>query len=166
MSKNIVISIFAFLVGVFFTVFTLTVSAPNILVKEIHSPYDFDKSVRIIKDRINSKEKWRVTDIIDQNEEVTKGGAKEIGKVKIIKFCHPEYSAKMLSSDDRKFMAQMMPLSIAVYEKSSGEVFISLKNGSVLTKLFGGEIENIAQKVSKEIEEIMSFANFKFNIFD
>lgn len=166
MSRVIVFSIFSFLVGVIFTVLTITISAPNLLVKELHSPYDFDKTVRVIESRINEKKPWKVTSVIDQNSEVVLGGAESIGKVKIIKFCHPNYSSKMLSTDDRKFMATMMPLSIAVYEKSSGEVFIALKNGQVLTKLFGGDIENIAEKVSKEVEEIMSFANFKFNIFN
>lgn len=161
----VVVATFSFLVGAVFTAGAFSISAPNLLIKEVISPYDFEKSVRVIRDRINAKEPWEVTEIIDQNQEVINKGAKSIGRVKIIKFCHPNFSSEMLSSDDRKFMASMMPLSIAVYEKSNGEVYISMKNGSVMTKLFGGEIESIAEEVSREIEEIMSFMNFKFAVF-
>lgn len=86
--------IFGFFLGVAFTAVTLSVSAERMMVKELKSPYDFDKTVRIMTKRINEKPGWHVTTVIDQNEAVTKGGAPSIGKFKIIKYCHAGFSSK------------------------------------------------------------------------
>lgn len=58
-----------------------------------------------------------------------------------------------------------MPKTFAVYEKSDGTVYVSTMNGAVMGKMFGGEIENIIEKVSLEVEDMMRFMNLKFTLF-
>ena len=78
---------------------------------EFISPYDFDKTVEVMTERINGKDGWHVTEIIDQNKEVIENGGFAIGNFKIIKYCHGKYSAQMLKADDMKKIGNMMPKS-------------------------------------------------------
>ena len=156
---GIVISAFVFGIA-------LKVAAPTMFFKEVKSTYEFDKTVDIIKNKINAKDGWHVTTIIDQQQEILENGGIDVGKVKIIKFCNGKLSGEMLSSDSSKFMATKMPLSISVYEKSDGRVIIGLNNGYVMARLFAGTREGeIMEKVVKDIEDILSFLHFRFTIF-
>ncbi|MEN8204153.1 MAG: DUF302 domain-containing protein [Bacteroidota bacterium] len=162
---SVVFLILGFLAGILFTGVVISVSTGEMLVKEIKSPYDFDKTVSVMSDRINEKEGWHVTGIIDQNKETTQYGGDPIGNFNIIKYCSGPYSGEMLGADDRKKMGNMMPKSFAVYEKSDGQVYVSTMNGAVMGKLFGGEIEEIIERVSLEVEDMMRFMNLKFTLF-
>jgi len=156
--------------GVVFSAFifglAFKVAAPTMFFKEVKSTYGFDKTVDLIKNRINAKDGWHVTTIIDQQKEVLEHGGKDVGKVKIIKFCNGKLSGEMLGVDESKFMATKMPLSISVYEKSDGRVIIGLSNGYVMARLFSGTREgDIMEKVVKDIESILSFMNFRYTTF-
>jgi len=157
--------IFGFILGIIFAAAAISISASEMMVKELKSPYDFDKTVRVVSDRINNKAGWHVTNVIDQNHEVKENGGYEIGNFKIIKFCHGKFAADMLQADDRKKIGNMMPKSFAIYEKSDGQVYVSTMNGGVIGKLFGGETEKIIEDSSLEIEDIMRFINLKFTLF-
>jgi len=161
----IVMLLFGFMAGIIFTAVTISVSSGEMLVKEFKSPYDFDKTVTVMSERINAKDGWHVTGIIDQNKEVQAHGGYAIGNFKIIKYCHGGFAAEMLKSDDRKKTGTMMPKSFAVYEKSDGQVFVSTMNGAVIGKLFGGEIERIIEESSLEVESMMRFINLKYTLF-
>jgi len=159
MALGIVLS--AFIFGIAFKI-----AAPTMFFKEISSSSDFEKTVKIITTNINKQDGWHVTTVIDQQQEVLDNGGKDVGKVKIIKFCNGKLSGEMLESDSSKFMATKMPLSISVYEKSDGRVVIGLMNGYVMARLFSGTREGeIMQKVIKDMEEILSFVHFRFTIF-
>ncbi len=156
--------------GLVFSVFVVgiafKVAAPTIFFKEIRSSYDFDKTVALIESRINAKEGWHVTSIIDQQKEVIENGGSDVGKVKIIKFCNGKLSGEMLMADESKFMATKMPLSISVYEKSDGRIVIGLMNGYIMARLFSGTREGeIMEKVVTDMESILSFTHFRFTIF-
>jgi uncharacterized protein (DUF302 family) len=157
--------IFGFILGVIFTAVTINVSAKPMLVKEFKSPYDFNKTVQVMVDRINNKEGWHVTNVIDQNKAVSENGGFPIGNFKIVKYCHGGYSAEMLKTDDRKKIGVMMPKSFAVYQKSDGQVYVATMNGAIIGKLFGGVEEKIIEESSLEIEDIMRFINLKFTLF-
>jgi uncharacterized protein (DUF302 family) len=161
----IVSLIFGFLIGVLFTAVTINISAKPMLVKEFKSPYNFEKTVQVMTDRINNKEGWHVTNVIDQNKAVSENGGFPIGNFKIIKYCHGGFSAEMLKADDRKKIGAMMPKSFAVYQKSDGQVYVSTVNGAIIGKLFGGEEERIIEESSLEIEDIMRFINLKFTLY-
>jgi uncharacterized protein (DUF302 family) len=156
---------FGFLIGVLFTAVTINISAKPMLVKEFKSPYNFEKTVQVMTDRINNKEGWHVTNVIDQNKAVSENGGFPIGNFKIIKYCHGGFSAEMLKADDRKKIGAMMPKSFAVYQKSDGQVYVSTVNGAIIGKLFGGEEERIIEESSLEIEDIMRFINLKFTLY-
>lgn len=163
--KLMVIGFIMFFFGAVFSAVALNLAAPKLMLKEVASPYDFDKSVRIITERLNAKKGWHVITVYDQDAEVRAHGGEPIGKMAIIKYCSGEYAFRMLKADDRKKLSAMMPKSISVYEDSRGQVHIAMSNGAVMGKLFGGETETIIEEVSREIEEVMAscILNFHFS---
>ncbi|MBN2755342.1 MAG: DUF302 domain-containing protein [Candidatus Goldbacteria bacterium] len=167
MKKTAVLVIFVFglVIGLLAAALMLNLSAEGIMLKEIISPYDFEKTVKVLSDRINNAENWHVTGVIDQSAEVEGHGGKNIGKLKIIQYCSGKYAYEMLSADERKKMSVMMPKSFAVYEKSGGRVYIALMNGAFMGKMFKGPAFQIIEDVSLEVERIMSFTNFKYSLF-
>jgi len=158
-------SIFGVLAGIIFSGITINLSAGRMMLKEMKSPYDYEKTVETIVNRVNSMEEWHIVTVYDMNKEVTEHGGKPIGKYSIIKYCSGKYASEMLMSDDRKPMGAMMPKAFAVYEKSDGQVYLATSNGAVMGKLFGGETETLIEKVSLEVEDMLRFMNFKFSLF-
>jgi uncharacterized protein (DUF302 family) len=161
----IVFTVFGALAGVIFTAVTLNLSAGRMMIKEMKSPYDYEKTIETIVNRVNSMDEWHIVTVYDMNKEVIENGGKPIGKYSIIKYCSGKYASEMLMSDDRKPIGAMMPKAFAVYEKSDGQVYLATSNGAVMGKLFGGETETLIEKVSLEVEDMLRFMNFKFSIF-
>ena len=161
----IVFGIFGVLAGIIFTGIAINFSAGRMFIKEMKSPYDYEKTVATIVDRINAKDGWHVVNVIDQNKEVQAHGGKAIGKFSLIQYCNGKFSSEMLSSDDRKIIGAMLPKNLSVYEKSDGQVYVATMNGIVMGKLMGGETESIIERVSLEVEDILRFMNFKISIF-
>ncbi|WP_373000793.1 DUF302 domain-containing protein [Sulfurimonas sp.] len=156
---GLVLSVFVMGIG-------FKIAAPTMLLKEVKSSYEFDKTVELIQNRINKQDGWHVSSVINQQEELINNGGADVGRVKIIKFCNAKYASEMLSADESKFMATKMPLSISVYEKSDGRVIIGLSNGYVMARLFSGRREGvIMEKVIKDMEEVLSFTHFRFTLF-
>lgn len=155
----------AFLLGIIFTAVTVHIGSARMFVLEVKSPYDFEKTVETLSERIQAKQGWKLVSIIDQQKAITDGGAENPGKVSIIELCNSQFSSKMLATDERKRMAVNMPVRISVYEKSTGEVYLGLSNGYLMSKIYGGETEKIIELVSRDMEDILSFVNFKYNAF-
>jgi uncharacterized protein (DUF302 family) len=168
MSKRTLIAgmIFGMVITLFIMPMLFKIASKQMLFNEVTSPYDFEKTVRLLRQRINAQPGWHVTGIIDQEHEIISHGGPDVGKVKIIKFCNAKLSGQMLAADARMYMSVKMPLSIAVYEQSSGKVVISLMNGYLMARMFSGTDEgDIMENVVKDIESIMNFVHFRFTIF-
>jgi len=161
----IAFSIIGLITGVIITGISLNLSAGNMMIKEIRSPFDYSKTVEMVTNRINTTPGWHVVAVYDQNSEVKKHGGKDIGNYSIIKYCSGKYASEMLGADDRKKLGAMMPKAFAIYEKSDGHVYLATANGAIMGKLFGGETESIIERVSLEIEGILRFMNFKYSLF-
>jgi len=154
----IVFTVFGLLAGIIFTGITINLSTGKMMIKEMKSPYDYEKTIETIVNRVNSMPEWHIVTVYEN-------GGKPIGKYSIIKYCSGKYASEMLIADDRKPMGAMMPKAFAVYEKTDGQVYVATSNGAVMGKLFGGETETLIEKVSLEVEEMLRFMNFKFSIF-
>ncbi|MFT7879433.1 MAG: DUF302 domain-containing protein [Sulfurimonas sp.] len=158
--------ILGMVLSIFVTGLAFKTAAPTMFFNEVNVPYSFDKTVRMIQDRINRQEGWHVTGVVDQQKEILEHGGEDVGKVKIIKFCNGKLSGEMLSRDKSKFMAAKMPLSIAVYEKSDGRVTIGLMNGYFMARLFSGSDEAvIMEQVVQDMEKILGFIHFRYTLF-
>ncbi len=161
----LVFLIIGFVFGIIFSGISISMSAGKMMIKEMKSPYDYNKTVETIVHRIESKPQWHVVEVYDMNSEVMKYGGQSIGNYFIIKYCSGHFASKMLISDDRKPMGAMMPKAFAVYEKNDGQVYVATANGAIMGKLFGGETEKIIEEVSIDVEDMLRFMNFKFSMF-
>ena len=162
--------IFGMVLGLVFGLFVVgiafKIASPTMFFKEVSSPYNFEKTVSLISDRISKHEGWHVTTVINQRQEVLEHGGEDVGNVKIIKFCNGKLSGEMLSDDVSKSMAVKMPLSIAVYEKSDGRVTIGLMNGYLMARLYSGSREGeLMERVVSDMESILGFTHFRYTIF-
>jgi uncharacterized protein (DUF302 family) len=160
----IAFTIFGMLSGIIFTGIAINLSVGKMMIKEMKSPYDYEKTIETIVNRVNAMPEWHIVTVYDMDKEVMENGGKTIGKYSIIKYCSGKYASEMLIADDRKPMGAMMPKAFAVYEKTDGQVYVATSNGAVMGKLFGGETETLIEKVSLEVEEMLRFMNFKFSI--
>ena len=131
-------------------------SMGEMMVHEKQSPYEFDKTVEVIT--ANAKAHgWIMPKVYDFQESLLKHKQPDPGKVKVLKICQPEYAGKMLSQDDSKFVAAMMPCSIAVYVKSDGKVYVSSMNMGLMSKMFSGVVGDTLAEVASDDAKILSF---------
>ena len=152
--------------GAIFSGLALNIAGESLIIKEMKSPYDdVDKTVGVIKTRIDNEPGWHVITIYDYDKEVRDAGGESIGAMKLIKFCSAEHASQMLSMDRYKKLGAMLPKTLAVYEKSDGHVYVAAGNGAVIGKMFHGKAAGIIEATSYEIENIMRFMNFKFTLF-
>lgn len=133
-------------------------SMGKIMVQENESPYQFDKTVELITENAKGRG-WMVPKIYDFQKSLIAAGQPDPGPVKVIKLCHPKYAGPLLSKDDSKFIAVMMPCSVAVYEKSDGNTYVTSMNMDLMSRLFSGEVGSVLSQVAEEDEIILRFVN-------
>ena len=130
--------------------------APKMMVHELKSPYNVDKTVETIS--INAKKQgWSVKNVVNMQKSMKKKLGEEIYATKVMKLGHAKYAHALLKLDDTRFVAAMMPHSIAVYQKSDGNTYISSMNMGLMGKIFGGETDRIMDKVQKDDDVILKF---------
>ena len=143
--------------GMLLTGIFINLSGEKLLLQEIESPFAYEKTVEIMKSRINNLDGWHVIKVFDYDQEVQAGGGNSIGNYTIIEFCNSKEAAKMLEADDRKKVGAMLPKRFSIYEKKDGKVFIGAGNGPVMINLFKKETRKIANEVSLEVESLLLF---------
>ncbi len=143
--------------GILITGISINLSGENILFQEIKSPFDYEKTVRIMEKEITKTQGWHIIKVFDYNEEVQHGGGKPIGKYAIIEFCNSKTASIMLQADNRKKIGAMLPKRFAIYEKSDGKVYIAAGNGPVMLHLFKEDARKIANQVSLEVQKMLLF---------
>lgn len=80
---------------------------------------------------------------------------KEILPIKVLEICHPKHSSRLLELDNERIVSTFMPCRISVYEKSDGKVYISRINAALLSKSFGGIIEEVMSLANSEMEAMI-----------
>jgi len=97
---------------------------------------------------------WKIPAIHDLQNTIRNAG-KEILPVKIIETCNPKHSGRLLELDYERIVSIFMPCRISVYEKSDGKTYISRINASLLSKSYGGLIEEVMSAANDEMEDII-----------
>ncbi len=126
----------------------------SMMVHESKSPYDFDKTVSTIMDNVKAAG-WSMPKIYDIQKMLLEKGKSDVGRMKIVKLCNPDYAESLLAVDDSKFVGVMMPCSVAIYEKADGKTYVSAMNMKLMSYLFGGDIGEILGKVAAADAEIL-----------
>jgi uncharacterized protein (DUF302 family) len=147
-----------FLIAAIASLFLAACNMGHMMIHEVESPYDHDKTIETIKANALSRG-WLISKEYNFQEALLKHKQPDPGKVTLVKVCHPEIATRLLSSDDNKYVSVMMPCSMSVYEKADGKTYVSSFNMGLMSKVMGSEVGAILKHVSKEDKEILKFLN-------
>ena len=151
--KNTLIGI---LVGVILAAVGVALVMPKLMVKEIQSPLGYEETITHIYNNVTNAD-WKVSALMRLDKTLAKEG-KSVLPVASFKICHPDHAETILKDDDARFLAVMMPCSIAVYEKTDGKTYISTMNSGLMGRMFGGTAaEVMAGPVADETAEFVKF---------
>jgi uncharacterized protein (DUF302 family) len=123
------------------------------MILEDVSRYDFNSTVEKLTTSATN-EGWKVPATHDLQNTIRNFG-KEILPVKVLEICHPKHSSRLLELDNERIVSTFMPCRISIYEKSNGKVYISRINAVLLSKNFGGLIEEVMSAANAEMEEMI-----------
>jgi len=70
--------------------------------------------------------------------------------------CSGKYSADLLSKDETRFVASMIPCRVAIYQTSTGKVVISRMNSIAMAGMVGGHAGTVIRKSGEEMEQIVA----------
>jgi len=129
--------------------------APGMMIHQIKSPYDVDKTVAVISQN-SKKQGWSVKKVSDMQKTMKKKLKKDIPAVKVMKLGQAKLAYDLLKEDETRFLATVMPHSVAVYETKDG-TYISSFNMALMGKIFGGETDRVMGLVQKDDDEILKF---------
>ena len=133
-------------------------SAPSMMVHQIKSPYGVEETIKVISENAK-KQGWKVKNVVDMQKSMKKALGKDILPTKVMKLGQAKYAYDLISKDDTRFVAAMMPHSVAVYEKSDGNTYISSFNMGLMGQIFGGETERVMGQVQADDDIILEFLN-------
>ncbi len=156
-TKTVIAALGGFVLGIVVVMFVMKMAAPGMMIHEAKSPYDFNTTVETIIANAES-EGWTVPKVYDFRKSLSDAGAGDIGRIKVIEMCQPEYASGLLGADDTKFVAVMMPCAVAVYEKSDGGTYVASMNVGMMGKVFGGAVDETMSKVARDDRVILGFA--------
>ena len=156
-TKTAIIALGGFVLGVIIVLFIMKMAAPGMMIHEAKSPYDFNTTVDTVIANAES-EGWTVPKVYDFQKYIVDAGSGDVGRIKVIEMCQPEYASGLLKADDTKFVAVMMPCAVAVYEKSDGRTYVASMNVGIMGKVFGGDVDRTMSKVAADDKKILGFA--------
>ncbi len=154
MKRTLLFGLVGLLVGAFFTMLVLFLSAQSIMLKESESKYSFEKSVEMFEQSA-IESGWSIPTVHDMQKTMKKFD-KVILKAKVFELCHPDHAYEILSRDKERIVMSMMPCRIAIYEKSDGKTYISWMNTGLMGSMMKGIVPKVMKMASAESEEIVA----------
>ncbi len=154
--KNIITSLGFMLLGALIMGVVMFKMAPTMMVHELKSPYGVDETVKVISQNAK-KQGWVVKNVVNMQKTMKKKLNQEIPPTKVMKLGQAKYAHQLLQYDDTRFVAAMMPHSVAVFQKSDGNTYISSMNMGLMGKIFGGETDLVMGKVQADDDVILKF---------
>ncbi len=121
---------------------------------ESKSRYAFDETVERLN-TIIAEAGWHVTHTHDLKETMNKNGY-EVLPVKVIELCNPKYAHRMLSADELRIYANMMPCRISVHEKADGKTYVSRMNSALFASQIGGVVEEVMSGAYYDAESFVA----------
>lgn len=151
--QSLVVALVAVLIGAILTGVTIFYSAPDMMMLEDESKYDFDKTVEVFEKEVVDAG-WKIAGLHDMKEILAKFDH-DVINIKIFELCSSKYSALILKEDDERIVSPLMPCRVAIYEKSDGKTYITRMNSSLMAAPFGGLIKDVMDLAASETEVIL-----------
>lgn len=127
---------------------------PGLMLLNMESRHDFQTTVdKIVIGAFDNG--WEVINEIDIQERLISFDYGDILRMQIIEICHADHSYTIFQDDKNKTVAAFMPCRFAVYETHEGKVMISKMNMGLMSKMFGGVIQQVMGNVADEEKAIL-----------
>ena len=143
------------ILGIALTGFAIAFSMPRMMIEVNESKLEFDETVTQIQEAAVANG-WTVSKVYNIQKSLLDEGKQDIGRMKVFSICKSEHAEEILKADGRKKISAMMPCRVSVYETEDGRVYITGMNVGLMSKLFGGVIEEITKKVAEEQEQMFT----------
>ncbi|MDA3814668.1 MAG: DUF302 domain-containing protein [Candidatus Cloacimonetes bacterium] len=154
MKKLIIGLIIGMLAGFLICGVVVWKTMPQMMLTVKKSNYDFEETFSRIENSILDHD-WDIQRIYDMQECMESYGYENIKNISIFSLCKPENVAVILADDKNKKVTAIMPCRMGVYETSNGEVYVSRLNIALMSKMFGGVIEEVMSGVAKDEADIL-----------
>lgn len=141
-------------VGVLAVGLVIKSKAPGMMLVESRSAMDFDSTVAAVQDAALAAG-WKVPAIHEISETVAEAGY-DVRPATIIELCHPKLAGRILAEDAGYAVTPMMPCRVAVYSDAEGRTIIARMNTVLMSKLFGGIVEEVMSEASAESEAMFA----------
>jgi uncharacterized protein (DUF302 family) len=151
MATGIVIGLIIGLVVAFLITY---LSAPALMFKETRVESDFGTTVENIEKAV-TEHGWKIPHVHDLQATLRNFG-KDVRSVKIYELCNPEYAYEILSKDQERVVASLMPCRLAVYEKKDGKVYISRMNSGTVAKPMSRVVRKTMSGAARDMEEMIA----------
>lgn len=122
---------------------------PDLMIKTEASNHNFDDTVKKIESKA-LKRGWMVPKIYDMQYSLQLAGHDDMSRLKVISLCLPDQAYSILSDDYNKKISSMMPCRVGVFEAADGKVYITRMNLDLISRMFGGKIEDVLTRVDTE----------------
>src|SRR5690554_3371413 len=117
---------------------------------ENRSKYSLEETISKLTEAI-SKSDWKVIHTHDLQQLMHKNGH-EVLPANVMAICAPKYAHKLLSPDEERIYANMMPCRLSVYEKSDGKTYVSRMNIELFASQMGGVIQEVMTEAFRGAE--------------
>jgi uncharacterized protein (DUF302 family) len=153
-TTNISFFIGGLILGIALTGFIIAFSMPRMMLNVHESRLGFDETVAAIENSA-MEQGWKVPKIYDIQKSLVDAGHTEMGRLTILSLCQPDHAYEILKEDSRKKVSAIMPCRLAVYEEKGGKVCVAGLNVGLMSKMFGGMIEEVMGDVADEEKEML-----------
>lgn len=152
--KKIALILIAFVLGglIVFLMFPNNRSAKYFT--ESESRYNFEETVAQFEAIVNDSPGWTILKTYDLQKSMKKHNY-NVQPVKVFSICNPDYSSKILFSNQERVVSSMMPCRISIYEKTNGKTYLSRMNSADMAAQMGGLVDKVMSAASRDVEEMI-----------
>lgn len=128
--------------------------ASDAALMEDRSVLGFAETVQTIQDRAVAAG-WKLPKVHTISETVNEAGF-DVLPVTVIELCKADLAGKVLSDEKGRRVSSMMPCRVAVYENAAGEVIVSRMNSGLMSRMFGGIVQEVMTEAADRNEALFA----------
>ena len=129
---------------------------PSMMINEITSPYNVEKTVAKIQANAIAGD-WSVVSIKSLDDVVREKGGGDLPPVVLVNLCQQDHAYNILKNESDRKLSVFMPCTISVYEKN-GQTYIGTMNAALLGNMFGGNVADVMGEVAIKQDGFIDFS--------
>lgn len=153
--KNLILILTGFFLGIIFVVVMMFKLFPSMMIETSESSLGYEETITAI-DNNTIDNGWAVLRVWDMKRRMDNAGYEDSPRVDIIELCQADYTHRILSSENDRFISSIMPYRIAVYENADGKVYISRMNLGLMSKFFSSNVKEVMSEAVKDNKNILN----------